>query len=200
MTTAAPPSPVAAPPPVLRRTPLSARELLLTLVLLAPFPLWAVAGGPGPLAFLAALVVSALGGFLLRRLPSPVPAISSLPAGGVWVLAVLLLGGSSLAMAAGTLAGIVLLLYTSLSSAGELEAPMSSVLVQVAVPVLGGALALMIALVFLGVQAPIYALVIAPTLGALALAVYLLAGREGRSEFGRPLAPPSPSLPGGQKS
>ncbi|MDE1821668.1 MAG: hypothetical protein KGJ23_11780 [Euryarchaeota archaeon] len=167
-------------PPLLRRARPGAYELLAALLLFVPFPLWSLAGGPawGSLPLLLALLASAVVGMLLRRMPNPVPSISTLPAGTVWIVAVLGLLGGAPGLTCALLVGLVLLFHTSVPAPGELPPLLGAVIAQAAVPALGGALSLLIAISLLGVQAPIYAVALVPTLGGLALAVYLFSREE----------------------
>lgn len=168
-------------PPLLRRENLRPSEALLSLLLFAPVPLWAAGGGSplGEKVLVVTLALAALLALLLRRMPTPVPSASMLPVGLVWAVAVLLLPGGALALTCGFLAGVVLVLYVALPAAGELPPLATMVAAQVAIPALGGALALLVAIALLGFVAPLYSVVLLPTLGALALAVYLFSKEEG---------------------
>jgi hypothetical protein len=160
--------------PLVRRVPVSGPEGLLTLALLVPWGLWVLAGDPSVALPLLALVLASGGlGLLLRRLPSPLPSISALPAGLVWTAGVLLLPAAAAGLACALVAGTVLLLYVTLPNPGELPVPFAIVGAQVSLPAMGGALSLVVALTLLGVSAPLFAVVLLPTLGALVLLVYL---------------------------
>jgi hypothetical protein len=159
--------------PFVRRTPVSSSEGLLTLALLFPWLPWVLAGDPGlALPLVGIIAVAAALGLVLRRCPPPVPSISALPAGVVWIAAVLLLPATPWGLICAVGAGIVLLLFATLPSPGELPVPFAMVGVQVGVPVTGGGLSLVVAATLLGVSAPLYVLVLLPTLGALAILVY----------------------------
>ena len=176
-------------PPLLRRQPVSGHEATFSLLLLLPWPLWAIAGESGGAPLLLALLgVAAVGGIILRRLPTPVPSISALPAGTLWVVALLLLPPDPWGLACALIAGTILLLYASLPAGGELPVPASAVAAQVAVPATGGALAFAVALTLLGESTTLFGVVLLPTLGALALVVYLF----GRGSWQELPVPPGP--------
>ncbi len=170
-------------PPLLRRVPVSALEGLLTLLLFVPLPVWLAGGGTrsGGLLLLLGLIGAGAAGFLFRRLPTPLPSGAMLPGGLVWAVAVLTLPGGIAGMTSALLAGVVLVLYASVAAPDEVAPPTSAILAQAAVPAMGGALSLLVAASLLGVSAPLYSIVLVPTLGALALAVYLF-GREDLPE------------------
>lgn len=171
---------------VLTRAPLSARELAFSLALLVPVPLVLVVVSVGvTLALLVALVVAVGLGTLFRRLPTPTPSIAAIPVGFVWVGGVVLLPSGAWGLATGLVAGIALVLYAALPGPQELTLPLDSVVAQAAIPSVGAALSFAVAISLLGVSAPVYDLALVPTLGALALVVYLF----GRGD----VVPPGPA-------
>lgn len=161
--------------PTIARVPVSGPEGGLSLALLLPYPFWVFAGNPSwAVPVLVSVAAGVALGLLLRRLPSPVPAISALPVGLAWVVSVLLLPASPFGLICAALVGIVLLLYAALPAPGEIPLPGGAVAAQAALPAAGGALAVAVSITLLGVSAPVFSLVLLPTLGALAIAVYLL--------------------------
>lgn len=170
-------------PPLLRRVPVGAFEGILTLLLFVPVPVWLAGGGTrsAGLLLMLGLIVAGAGGFLFRRLPTPLPSGAMLPAGLVWAVAVLTLPGGIAGLTSALLAGVVLVLYATVAAPDEVAPPTSAILAQAAVPAMGGALSLLVAASLLGVSAPLYSIVLVPTLAALALAVFLF-GREDLPE------------------
>lgn len=186
-----------------RAAPVDAREGATTALLLLPLPLWLLAGGAGGtlgtielVALLAVGIALALG---LRRLPTPVPYIAALPGGFAWALAVVFLRTGPAALATALLAGCALVLLVAQPSPDELAVPIAAVGAQASVPLIGGLVSFIIALPLLGTSAPLYAEALAPTLGALALAVYLFAREDVVPREPAPAPGAAPPRPPGRE-
>lgn len=163
---------------VLQRVPLEAREVALSLGVLLPVPLYyASVPTTDALVLLGALLASTALGLLFRRLPTPAPSIAALPAGVVWGSALFALSSDPWGLLTGLVAGTMLLLLASLPDPGDAPVPLETVATQVALSAAAAAVSFAVAISFLVVSSPLFALALLPLLGALALVVYLF-GRE----------------------
>jgi hypothetical protein len=175
---------------VLHAVPITALEVLLGLGLFLPVPLYFATVQTGVTIDLVVGLAFALGlGLLLRRLASPAPSISALPAGLVWGGALIVLPSGPWGLLTALVAAGVLLLFASIPDPGEAAVPLATIAAQVALPVGAATVSFAVAVSLLGVTSPIYDVALVPTLGAIALVVYLF-GREDVVPLHPPTAPP----------
>ncbi len=103
-------------------------------------------GGPtAPLVGVLGVAVAVAGGLWLKTAPRPLPHLASLPVGFVLLAEAVTSPPSLLTLALGTAAGLVTILWTGLGQVDRSPVPGSLLARELALPLAGGAVALVVA-------------------------------------------------------